>query len=83
MNNHEKDMLAQFGGHPGWEIANRNDIEARDNYMQQLAKKLFAAAPTDEIDQLELAYQRGRWRGRRELLNEIRLASKHKEGDPA
>lgn len=85
MTDHEKDTLAQWATHPGWELWNQIDIDARDKYMGDLAKKLFALPPDAEIDQMDLAYQRGRWRGRRELLNQIRLAGKPqpKEGDPA
>ena len=84
MTDHEKDTLAQWGAHPGWELTNQRDIEARDRYFAQTAQKLFSMRPDEQIDHLDLAFQRGRWRGRRELINEIRLASKplHKEGDP-
>lgn len=84
MNDHEKDTLAQWANHPGWELWNQIDRAARDKHMVDLANKLFALPADAEIDQMDLAFQRGRWRGRRELLNEIRLKGRNqKEGDPA
>jgi hypothetical protein len=83
---YERDTLAQWGSHPGWEITNARDIEARERFMGNLAKTLFTAKPDAVIDQQEIAFQRGRWRGRRELMNEIRLAAGKplpKEGDDA
>jgi hypothetical protein len=84
MNDHDKDTLAQFANHPGWTLWNDLDKAARDKYMTDLANKLFSLPANEPLDQQELAFQRGRWRGRRELLNEIRLKGRNqKEGDPA
>ena len=80
MTPHEKQILADWASHPGWEVWNRHELERRDEYMGQLARKLFSLPADSVVDQQDLAFQRGRWRGRREQLNEIRLC-KPKPGE--
>jgi hypothetical protein len=76
LNEHEKQILDDFARHQGWPILNRLHIEQRESKLEGIAHKLFTAEPTDTIDQLEIVYWRGFFRGQRYLLNNPKLEAK-------
>lgn len=76
MTDHDEQILDEWARHPGWEILNRREKDARDERFLGIAKKLASSPPGQAItaeEQHEAIFYKGWFRGRRDLINNPRL----------
>lgn len=61
--------LGKLTGHEGWELLRKELEERREAFERTLGRRLLGGGiDSDPVDQRHIDYQRGYWRGVRDVL---------------